>query len=103
MWPPLRSWAAQRVLTRHPATSTDVLEHARSLPPHDGAAVVTGAVRAVDELDPDQARVVVDVALGWGHKAPRMAALERLTAWGESDRAYALAADDPDASIRALP
>jgi hypothetical protein len=43
----------------------------------------------------------VDAALRWGHKTPRKAALERLTTWGEHDRAHALAADDADAAIRA--
>ncbi|MGH3432215.1 MAG: hypothetical protein ACRDQB_05195 [Thermocrispum sp.] len=101
VWPPLRSWAAERVLVRNRAAPADVLARAHALPARDGAAVVTGAVHAADELDPEQARMVVDVALRWGHKAPRKAALERLTAWGEADRAQALAAGDPDAAIRA--
>jgi len=101
VWPPLRSWAAKRVLVRDRAAPADVLERARALPAGDGAAVVTGVVHAADDLDPEDARSVVDVALRWGHKATRKAALERLIAWGEADRAQALAADDPDASIRA--
>ncbi|WP_410624950.1 hypothetical protein [Amycolatopsis sp. cmx-8-4] len=101
VWPPLRSWAAERVLAQHRATPTDVVARARELPARDGAAVVTGAVHAADELDPAQARTVVNAALRWGHKTPRKAALERLTTWGEHDRALALAADDPDAAIRA--
>jgi hypothetical protein len=100
VWPPLRSWAAERVLVRDRAAPADVLERARELPARDGAAVVTGALHAADALDPEAAHTVVDVALLWGHKAPRKAALERLIAWGEADRAQALAADDPDASIR---
>lgn len=45
--------------------------------------------------------MVVDIALRWGHKAARKATLERLVAWGESDRAQTLAASDADATIRA--
>ncbi len=101
VWPPLRSWAAERVLARHRAAPTDVLARARELPARDGAAAVTGAVHAADELDPEQARTIVDAALRWGHKTPRKAALEQLTTWGEHDRAHALAADDADAAIRA--
>lgn len=101
VWPPLRSWAAERVLVRNRAAPTDVLARARALPTQDGAAAVTGAVHAATELHPEQARMVVDTALRWGHKAPRKAALERLTAWGEADRAHTLAAADPDAAIRA--
>jgi hypothetical protein len=63
--------------------------------------VVAGAVRAADELRPEQARTVVEAALRWGHKNPRKAALEQLVRWGEDDRAHALAGDDPDATIRA--
>ncbi len=100
VWPPLRSWTAERVLVRNRAAPTDVLKRARELPARDGPAVVTGAVHAADELEPEQARMVVEAALRWSHKAPRKAALERLIAWGESDRAQALAADDPDTAIR---
>jgi hypothetical protein len=42
----------------------------------------------------------VNTAVEWRHQAPRKAALERLTVWGEIDRAEALAASDPDATIR---
>jgi hypothetical protein len=101
VWPPLRSWAAEQVLVGNRATPANVLARARELPARDGAAVVTGAVHAAAELDPEQARTVVDVALRWGHKTPRKAALEQLTTWGEHDRAQALAADDADAAIRA--
>lgn len=101
VWPPLRSWAAERVLARNRAAPMDVVVRARELPARDGAAVVAGAVHAAGELDPEQARTVVEVALRWNHKTPRKAALEQLTAWGEHDRAEELAADDNDAGIRA--
>jgi len=101
LWPPLRSWSATRILVRRRAEPTDVLARASALPPRDGAAVLTGAVHAADELDPDQASMIVDVALRWAHKTPRWTALKHLAARGEGDRARALAADDPDASIRA--
>lgn len=101
VWPPLRAWAAEHLLTRRQTLPANVQERARSLPAHDGAAVMTGAARAAEQLDPEQARMVVDVALQWGHKTPRRAALERLIATGESDRALIIAADDPDGSIRA--
>jgi hypothetical protein len=100
VWPPLRTWAAGRILGRHRASAGDVIEHARSLPARDAAAVVTGAVRVVDDLDQDQARTVLGAALAWGHKAPRKAALERLLLSGHDDLVRTLAANDPDASIR---
>ena len=100
VWPPLRTWAAGRVLGRHRVSAGDVLEHARSLPVHDAAAVVTGAVRVADNLNEDQARTVLDAALAWGHKAPRKAALEMLLVAGENDLVQTLTDNDPDASIR---
>ncbi len=100
VWPPLRTWAAGRVLGRCRASADDVLEHARTLPARDAAAVVTGAARAADALDDDQARTVLSAALAWGHKGPRKAALERLLECGESDVVRTLAGNDPDASIR---
>ena len=101
VWPPLRSWAATRVLARQRSTPARVLKRARSLPPHDGAAVVVGAVRAADQLDDVQQRAIIDAALQWRHKAPRKAALELLLTRGAADRSLAIAAADPDASIRA--
>jgi len=101
VWPPLRSWSAARILVRRHAEPTDVLARARALPPRDGAAVVTGAVQAADELNPDEASRIVDLALRWGHKTPRWTALKHLASRGEGDRARDLAAADPDASIRA--
>ena len=101
VWPPLRSWAATRVLARQRSTPARVLKRARSLPPHDGAAVVVGAVRAADELDDAQERAIIDAALQWRHKAPRKAALELLLTRGAADRSLAIAAADRDASIRA--
>jgi hypothetical protein len=100
VWPPVRTWAASRVLKRHRASADDVIEYARSLPARDAAAVVTGAVRAVDDLDSDQVRTVLNAALTWGHKAPRKAALERLLVSGEDDLVRTLTHNDPDASIR---
>jgi hypothetical protein len=100
VWPPLRAWAAGRVLMRHRASAGDVLDHARSLPARDAAAAVTGAVRVVDHIDPDQARTVLNTALAWGHKVPRKAALERLLASGEDNLVQTLTDNDPDASIR---
>jgi hypothetical protein len=100
VWPPLRTWAAGRVLMRHRASACDVLDRARSLPAREAAAVVTGTVRAVDYLHPDQRRAVLNTALAWGHKAPRKAALERLLVDGEHDLVRTLTANDRDASIR---
>ena len=79
----------------------DVLEHARSLPARDAAAVVTGAVRVADDLDEDEAHTVLNCGAWPGrHKAPRKAALERLLVGGEDELAQTLAGNDPDASIR---
>jgi len=100
VWPPLRTWAACRVLGRRRASVNDVVEHARSLPARDAAAVVTGAVRVADDLDDDQARTVLNVASTWGHKTPRLAALKRLLAGGDDELVQTLAANDPDGSIR---
>ncbi|MFC4854595.1 hypothetical protein [Actinophytocola glycyrrhizae] len=101
VWPPLRTWAAERVLVRERAIPGDVMERARALPARHGSAVAAGAVRATGALGPEQAREVVETALRWPSKPARMAALERLTEWGESGRARALALADPDATIQA--
>lgn len=100
VWPPLRTWAAGRVLGQGRASVDDVLERLRSLPARHAAAVVAGAVRVADALDDDQARTVLNAALTSRHKAPRKAALERLLASGEGELVRTLASNDPDASVR---
>src|SRR5664279_466623 len=100
VWPPLRKWAASRVLVSRLAEPDALIAHARTLPACDGAAVITGEVDAADHLPRQQAHAVVEIALGWGHKSPRKAALERLCSWGETERARAAAATHRDASLR---
>ena len=70
VWPPLRRWAASRVLVSRLAQPDALIDHARALPAHDGTAVITGAVDAAEHLPAQQAHAVVDIALGWGHKSP---------------------------------
>lgn len=99
--PPLRSWAATRLLLRRQVEASELLERAHALSARDGAAVVTGGVHAADELDADESRKLLEAALRWPDKAPRLAALKHLATHDEQGRAEALAADDRDASIRA--
>lgn len=100
VWPPLRSWSAMRLLARRRVEPVEVLSRARKLPPADAAAVATGAVHAAGELEAAAARVLLDAALRWSHKAPRLAAMKHLAVHGETARAQILAAEDRDASIR---
>lgn len=98
--PPLRRWAAARLLRADPSFWGGVVQRARELDPIAAAAVVAGLVDAADALTPAARDVVLELALAWGARAPRLAALDQLARHGQPERARQLARHDPDAAIR---
>jgi hypothetical protein len=98
--PPLRRWAAARVLAGGPERLDDVLERAASLDILRAAGITAGVVDVLDRFTAQRARQVLELALGHGHKSVRRAAFDQLLARGEHERVWALCREDPDASIR---
>jgi hypothetical protein len=97
--PPLRRWAAARVLDGGPERLDDVLERVASLDVLRAAGVTAGVVDVLERFTAERARQVLELALRHGHKSVRRAAFDRLLARGEHERVWALCREDPDASI----
>lgn len=97
--PPLRRWAASRVLRAKPAAFDAVRDRALELRgPHAGA-VVAGILDAVEALDEDATRQAIELGLGWPQGSVRILALELLAA-RDLEAARKRAASDPDRKVR---
>ncbi len=98
--PPLRRWAAARVLRTDPRKLDKLRARAAELRPIDGAAIVSGVLDAVDVLDASGARLAIELGLGWPRGSVRLLALDVLAAIDPED-ASRRTAIDPDRKVRA--
>ncbi len=101
--PPLRRWAAARIVGRAPARLGEVRGRVGPLGATDkmgAAAVVAGMLDALDALDGRAASQVLDLGLGWPRGQVRLQALEALARREGVDAAFRRAAADPDAKVR---
>lgn len=98
--PPLRRWAASRVLREDPAAFDAARDRACELKgPHAGA-VVAGILDAIEALPSENAaRRAVELGLGWPQGSVRILALNIL-ACSDPDAARNLATSDPDQKVR---
>lgn len=97
--PPLRRWAAARVLRAEPSVFDAIRARSAEFATRDGGAVVLGMLDAVDVLDDGVARQAIDLGLGWSHASVRLVALDRLAAI-DPEAARRRAAGDSDAKVR---
>lgn len=98
--PPLRRWAAARVLRTDPRTLDKLRSRAAELGPIDGGAIASGVLDAVDVLDASGARMAIGLGLGWPRGSVRLLALDVLAAIDPED-ASRRAAIDTDRKVRA--
>jgi len=98
--PPLRRWAAARVLRTDPRTLDRLRARAAELGPIDGGAIASGVLDAVDVLDASGARRAIELGLGWPRGSVRLLALDVLAAI-DPENAARRAATDPDRKVRA--
>lgn len=98
--PPLRRWAAARVLRTDPRTLDKLRARAAELGPIDGGAIVSGLLGAVEVLDASKAQRAIELGLGWPRGSVRLLALDVLAAIDPED-ASRRAAIDPDRKVRA--
>lgn len=98
--PPLRRWAARRVLAANPARLGQLLDDANQFEPRHRDAVIHGLLDAAHGLDEPQQRALVARSLAGGRSAVRLAALELLCELDGPDAARRRAFDDPNATVR---
>jgi len=98
--PPMRRWAASRVIRRALLSTSDVFARLDALPARAAGEAVRGMVDELERLPDDAADELLETALGWPATTVRVAALDRLVERGDPERAARLAACDADRSIR---
>ena len=98
--PPLRRWAAARVLRTDSRTLDKLRARAAELGPIDGGAIASGVLDAVEVLDARGARRTIELGLDWPRGSVRLLALDVLAAIDPEDAARR-AATDPDRKVRA--
>jgi hypothetical protein len=99
--PPLRRWAAGRLLRRDPERLAEVRERIRRLDPSAAAAAMCGVLDALDALPPEPVDRLLRDASRWPHKSVRLPALQLMAERGQRAEAARRAEADPDATIRA--
>lgn len=99
--PPLRRWAARRMLAACPARLHELLARAERLEPHGRAAAVLGLLDAATVLSADERRQLARVGLATGLARVRRAALELVSELDGPNAALSRARSDPDATVRA--
>lgn len=101
IFPPLRRWAAERLVRRDLMSWSHVYPRARALESRGGAALMAGLLDAADALADPVRRLVVNVAVGWPRGDVRKAGLVLLAARDGVQSAHDRAMLDPNAQIRA--
>lgn len=100
--PPLRRWAAARLVRRDPTTWGSVLQRAGELEARNGAAVLRGLLDAVDSLPERAQSVLVRRAAVWPQRDVRAAA-EALTARARRPRSTPRGAPNTPGDLGPVP
>lgn len=98
--PPLRRWAARRVLAADAARLGPLLDDAKQFEPRHREAVIHGVLDAAAALDERQQRTLIARGLACGQSSVRLAALDLLCGLDGPDAARRRALDDPNATVR---
>jgi hypothetical protein len=98
--PPLRRWAAARVVTRDPRRAADVLVRIGDMDAGAGDATMAGLLDASVSFPPEAQAAMTGLGCAWPNGTVRLRALKLLA---ETDREAALrgAAGDASATVRA--
>ena len=99
--PPLRRWAAARAASREPAVWAALFTRTRELDARSAAAIMAGLLDAIDALEPSVQRLLVKEATRWPDQAVRRAGLALVAEREGPEAAVKLAANDPNARVRA--
>lgn len=98
--PPLRRWAAARIVRRQPRRAADVLDRIGGMDAGAGDATMAGLLDAAPSLPPEALVALTELGCAWPNGTVRLRALKLLA---ETDRETALrgAAADASATVRA--
>ena len=98
--PPLRRWAAQRVLRSDPARLEDLLRAGEQFEPRHYGALIHGLLDAADILDEPDRRELIRRGLNATQASVRRTALDRLCELDGPEKARRIAGADPNAAVR---
>jgi hypothetical protein len=98
--PPLRRWAAQRVLRADPARLDDLLRSARAFEPRHRDALVHGLLDSAEGLEEACRRDLIRCGLESAQASVRRTALDRLCELGGPEVASRRARADTNAAVR---
>lgn len=98
--PPLRRWAAARVVRTEPRRAADVLECIDGMDAGAGDATMAGLLDAAVSLPPEARAALTELGCAWSNGTVRLRAL-KLLADTDCDAALGAAAADASATVRA--
>jgi hypothetical protein len=99
--PPLRRWAAARIVKRDPSSWGAVFDRTRHLDPRSSAAVMNGLLDVVEMIQISAQNLLITAALDHSSHEVRRLGLGLLAERDGFDAAHARAITDPNARIRA--
>ena len=98
--PPLRRWAAARVVSTDPTEVGAVFERTGEVDARSAAAIMAGLLDVIDRVDAATRDRLIDAAVEWPEHGVRRAGIELVAARDGEIVAHELAARDPNARIR---
>lgn len=98
--PPLRRWAAARLVARDLAEVETLLERTGAGDARAGAAIMAGLLDVIDRVGGTMRGRLIDAAVGWPDHGVRRAGIELVAGRDGAIAAHDLAARDPNARIR---
>jgi hypothetical protein len=101
IWPPLRRWAAARLVARDPCRWRALLDSAEAMASRDAAALAAGVMDAAAHIPPEERPEAVTAGLRSGSGTVRLAALPVFAALEGTEAALARARADSSAKVRA--
>ncbi len=98
--PPLRRWAAERLLRQDSAMWVGVLARADDVNARSAASIMLGVLDAVEVLPAPVRNLLIARAIRWPDKAVRRHGYELLAEADGAQAVYKIAKDDPNAQLR---
>lgn len=98
--PPLRRWAAARLVARDLAEVETLIERTGAMDARAAAAIMAGVLDVIGRVDGTMRDWLIDQAVTWPDHGVRRTGIELLAARDGPEAAHRLAVRDPNARIR---